>query len=65
MFAFSAGRRLLLPRGMDQSDIVALFGGDWNLEHSQPMPTDDLPAWLRKAKPTLYRLTRRDGAEGA
>lgn len=61
LFAFAAGRRLFLPRGMDQPEIVSLFGPGWGLEHSQPMPTDDLPFWLRRAKPTLYRLSRRPG----
>jgi SAM-dependent methyltransferase len=63
VFAFSSARRLLLPRGMDQPEIVSLFGGAWDLEHSQPMPTDDLPRALRSAKPTLYRLNRRGVAE--
>lgn len=62
LFAFSAGRRLFLPRGMERSELVTLFGDSWDLEHTQPMPTDDLPPWLRGAKPTLYRLVRRDGA---
>ena len=29
-----AGRRLVLPRGMDREDVVALLGDDWELEDS-------------------------------
>jgi hypothetical protein len=57
-----AGRRFFLPPGLDESDVVALFGGDWELEHTQSVPADDMPAFARRAEPTVYRLSRRDGA---
>jgi SAM-dependent methyltransferase len=63
MFAFMAGRRFFLPRGMDESDVVALVGGGWDLEHTQSVATDDMPALLRRAQPTIYRLSRRDGTK--
>jgi SAM-dependent methyltransferase len=62
MVAFKAGRRLLLPRGMDKQDIVALVGDGWELKHSQSGVTDDMPAPLRRVNPTIYRLTRRTTA---
>ena len=61
MFAFKAGRRMLLPRGMDKEDLIGLLGDGWGLEHSQSLPTDDLPPPARRAKPSVYRLTRRSG----
>jgi hypothetical protein len=62
IFAFKAGRRMLLPRGMDTEDVVALLGNDWDLEQSQPVPTEDMPPLVRRAEPTVYRLIRRSGA---
>lgn len=66
MFAFTArGRplpaRLLLPRGMDEPDIVALLGGGWDHEQTQSVATDDMPAFARASQPTLYRFSHRDG----
>ena len=60
IFAFKAGRHILLPRGMDQADIVALLGGMWELEHTESMASDHIPAFVRRARPTVYRLLRRD-----
>jgi SAM-dependent methyltransferase len=60
-FAFKAGRHIVLPRGMDQADILALLGRMWDLEHAQPMASDRMPAFARRAKPTVYRLRRQDG----
>jgi SAM-dependent methyltransferase len=62
MVAFKARRRMVLPRGMDKEDIVALLGDGWDLEHSQSVVTEDMPPPLRRANPTAYRLTRRTGA---
>lgn len=59
LVAFKAGRRIVLPRGMDREDIVALFGDGWSLDHTQSIATDDMPAPVRRADPTLYRLSRR------
>jgi SAM-dependent methyltransferase len=62
MLAFKSGRRMVLPRGMDKEDILALLGDGWNLEQSQSVVTEDMPAHLRRADPTIYRLTRHTGA---
>jgi SAM-dependent methyltransferase len=62
MLAFKSGRRMVLPRGMDKEDILALVGDGWNLEQSQSVVTEDMPAPLRRAEPTIYRLTRHTGA---
>jgi len=62
MLAFKSGRRMVLPRGMDKEDILALLGDGWNLEQSQSVVTEDMPAPLRRADPTIYRLTRHTGA---
>jgi SAM-dependent methyltransferase len=59
VFAFMAGRRFFLPPGLDEADVVDLFGADWELRASQAVPGDDLPAFARKAQPTVYRLSRR------
>ena len=57
--AFMAGRRVLLPRGMDKEDVVALLGDGWELQSAQSEVTDDMPPPIRRAEPTLYRLARR------
>jgi SAM-dependent methyltransferase len=62
MLAFKASRRILLPRGMDEQHIVALLGGRWHLEHTQRVVTEDMPPPVRRASPTVYRLTRRGEA---
>ena len=62
VFAFRAGRRLLLPRGMDEEDVVALLGGGWELEHVESAVIDAMPRPVRRAGPTLYRLARRSAA---
>ena len=62
MLAFKAARRMVLPRGMDTEDIVALLGDGWEFEHSRSFVTEDAPRPIRRANPTLYRLTRRLGA---
>jgi SAM-dependent methyltransferase len=60
VLAFMAGRRFFLPAGLDEADVVDLFGVEWELQTSQAVPGDDLPAFARKAQPTVYRLSRRD-----
>jgi SAM-dependent methyltransferase len=58
--AFKKGRRLLLPRGMDQDEIVALLGDDaWQLEEVRSVAADDMPRPVRNAEPTGYRFRRR------
>ena len=63
--AFKAGRGIALPRGMNQEDIVALLGDAWELQHSQPVVTQDTSAVMRRASPTRYRLIRRAQAAPA
>jgi hypothetical protein len=63
--AFRAGRGIALPRGINQEDVVALFGDAWELEGSRSVVTEDAPAVLRRANPTIYRLTRRTHAAPA
>ena len=62
MVAFKAGRGIVLPRGMDKQDVVALLRDGWDLEESRSVATEDTPAVLRRANPTAYRLTRRTAA---
>ena len=57
--AFMAGRRILLPRGIDEAELVALLGDDWELREKQSEVTEDTPAPIRRAQPTLYRLVRQ------
>ena len=57
--AFMAGRRILLPRGIDAAELVALLGDHWELRGKQSEVTDDMPSSIRRAQPTLYRLARR------
>ncbi len=60
MFAFKAGRHILLPRGMDKEDVVALLGGGWDLAQTLSVKDDRMPGFVGRAGPTVYRLTRRD-----
>jgi SAM-dependent methyltransferase len=57
--AFKAGRRIMLPRGMDRQPLVALLGNGWALQHAESVVTEDMPPPVRRAEPTLYRLARR------
>jgi SAM-dependent methyltransferase len=59
MVAFKPGRGIVLPRGMNKEDVVALLRGGWDLEESRSVVTEDMPSFLRRANPTVYRLTRR------
>jgi SAM-dependent methyltransferase len=59
LFAFRARRRLVLPRGMDEDDVLRLLGAGWDLEFSESVVTEDMPPPVRLAKPTGYRLRRR------
>src|SRR5262249_28800808 len=56
--AFMAGRRILLPRGIDEHELIALLGDDWELRGKQSEVTDDMPAPIRRARPALYRRVR-------
>jgi SAM-dependent methyltransferase len=57
--AFMAGQRILLARGIDEDELVALLGDDWELRGTRSEVTDDMPAPIRRAQPTLYRLVRQ------
>jgi SAM-dependent methyltransferase len=59
--AFKAGRRVMLPRGMDREQLVALLGDGWDLENAESAVTEEMPPPVRRAEPTLYRLTRGSG----
>lgn len=62
--AFKAGRRIMLPRGMDREHVVALLGDGWELQHSRSLVTEDTPPPVRRAQPTLYSLARRPRVAG-
>jgi SAM-dependent methyltransferase len=59
LLAFKAGRRVMLPRGMDREHLIVLLGDGWDLEDAESVVTEDMPPPVRRAEPTLYRLTRR------
>jgi SAM-dependent methyltransferase len=60
IFAFKANRHVLLPRGMDQEDVVALLGGGWDPAERLSVKDDRMPGFVGRAGPAVYRLTRRD-----
>jgi hypothetical protein len=57
--AFMRGRRVLLPTGMDQEELVALLGDGWELEEVRSAVSDEMPRPVRRAEPTGYRFKRR------
>jgi hypothetical protein len=57
--AFKAGRRIALPRGMNQAAVVALLGDRWDLEESRSVATEEMPAFLRPANPNPPRVSQR------
>ncbi len=61
--AFAPGRRVLLPRGMDEHDVIGLFGDSWELEQAESANDPTAPRPVRRARPALYRLTRKGPAE--
>jgi SAM-dependent methyltransferase len=61
--AFAPGRRVLLPRGMDEQDVIGLFGDSWELEQAESASDATAPRPVRRARPSLYRLTRKGQAE--
>ena len=63
--AIKAGRRIALPRGMSRGDVVALLGDGWQLEETSLVATEDMPAFVRRIDPTVYRLTRHTEAASA
>jgi SAM-dependent methyltransferase len=65
LVAFAPGRRLLLPRGMDEDEVIGLLGDAWELAEAERAADPAAPAPVRRARPTLYRLTRTAGPGGA
>lgn len=67
VLAFARGRRLVLPRGMDEDELSDLLGGSFELEHVQLVADvqPDLPPPIRRARPALYRLRRKGDAPAA
>jgi hypothetical protein len=53
---------LMLPRGMEQSTLVALLGGAWELEQTRTVVEERMPRFAQNANPTVYMFSRRDGA---
>lgn len=68
LMAFKRGRRVILPRGMDQEEIARLSGDAWELVQVMPAGQAELanmPAPRRRAGPTMYRLRRKNSAPPA
>jgi len=59
LLAFKCGRRLILPRGMDREQITGLLGDRWELMDVAAAADQSTPWPVRRAAPTLYRLTRK------
>ncbi len=59
LLAFKAGRRMVLPRGMDTTHVLDLLGTGWELQRAESAVIEDMPPPVRRAEPTLYRLVRR------
>jgi SAM-dependent methyltransferase len=57
MLAFRPGRRPLLPRGADQTDIERAFT-DWQVVAAEPADTSGMPGPLKKTAPHWFRLRR-------
>jgi SAM-dependent methyltransferase len=64
LLAFKSARRLVLPRGMDTDQLLALLGNAWELQQARSVVSEDMPPPVRRAEPTLYRLGRSAGGAG-
>jgi SAM-dependent methyltransferase len=64
LLAFKPARRMVLPRGMDTDQLLAVLGNAWELQHARSVVSDDMPPPVRRAEPTLYRLGRSAGGAG-
>ena len=64
LLAFKAARRLVLPRGMDTDQLLALLGNAWEPQQARSVVSEDMPPPVRRAEPTLYRLGRSAGGAG-
>ena len=60
-----SSRRLLLPRGMGEDEVIGLLGDAWELAEAEQAAGPAAPPPVRRARPTLYRLTRTAGLDGA
>lgn len=61
VFSFKPNRHFMLPRGMEQAELIALLGGTWDLEQTRTVVDQRMPGFAQKAKPTVYMFSRRDG----
>jgi SAM-dependent methyltransferase len=64
LLAFKGARRLVLPRGMDTDQLLALLGNAWELQRARSVVSDDMPPPVRRAEPTLFWLGRSAGGAG-
>jgi SAM-dependent methyltransferase len=64
LLAFKGARRLVLPRGMDTDQLLALLGNAWELQRARSVVSDDMPPPVRRAEPTLFWLGRTAGGAG-
>jgi SAM-dependent methyltransferase len=62
--AFRRGRRMLLPRGMDQDELTGLLGDAWELLDVESAADPSMPVPMRRVAPKLYRLRRNGEAAG-
>jgi hypothetical protein len=62
--AFAPARPVLL-RGMSQQEVTALFGTAWELVEAGAVTGPGVPPPVRWARPTVYRLIRKDASGGA
>lgn len=57
--AFAPARRVLL-RGMSQKEVTGLFGAAWELVEAEAVTGPGVPPPVRRVRPTVYRLIRKD-----
>jgi SAM-dependent methyltransferase len=58
MYAFSPGRRGPLPRGIGREEIERAYPA-WTITGQEAFDTADAPRFVRKARPSFFRLLRR------
>ncbi len=58
LLAFRRGRRVVLPRGMEEEEVIDLVGDAWELKSTELLDDPGMPAPIRRARPTVYRLSR-------
>ncbi len=62
--AFAPARRVLLPRGMGEDEVAALFGDAWELVEAEAVAGPGVPPPVRRVRPVVYRLIRKDAHSG-